>query len=458
LSDGQRARVEARTGQECAIANVLAEIGVTHPEYALFTALHYGLTKVPSVLPTQAVLEYYGPGGRVTEEECRAAQAACLAKGWLQLIDDSALAKIVNELHEGGVLGPIYGLPEVGCVDFTPAGAALWQRIGDRSRPVVRPPLAIRELPFAYTDVVHIKTARYFRTRAAAVAAIEKAWEEDSVVTVTGPSPIGPWRAQWWRQFSEGYRIDIEERMQWQGRPFGGGEDCYLDRSPQRADPRRLRTVLDRHNVTFAEWLLLASMEVGWCKSSASRLSQWAAESGAKQFGVAVSEEECRSGLDACLRYGWLRVVNQDTLEEVSALLRNDPALLAVPKTADCRRSNGLCYVLGQHGKLVPVPKPAERRWGEIDFSPCGAAQYRMIAADWLGPDWEDDLRVGKAYYCEEHRYCEAEEGLRGIVQDHEARGEVVRASRVVPIGPWCVHWWKRFPAGYRMELEIGAP
>ena len=24
------------------------------------------------------------------------------------------------------------------------------------------------------------------------------------------------------------------------------------------------------------------------------------------------------------------------------------------------------------------------------------------------------------------------------------------------PIGPWCVYWWDRFPAGYRLEFEVG--
>jgi hypothetical protein len=41
-------------------------------------------------------------------------------------------------------------------------------------------------------------------------------------------------------------------------------------------------------------------------------------------------------------------------------------------------------------------------------------------------------------------------------VQEHVAKGDVVRARRVVPIGPWCVYWWERFPAGYRLELELG--
>jgi hypothetical protein len=34
----------------------------------------------------------------------------------------------------------------------------------------------------------------------------------------------------------------------------------------------------------------------------------------------------------------------------------------------------------------------------------------------------------------------------------------VIRARRVGPIGPWCVCWWERFSAGFRLELELGDP
>jgi hypothetical protein len=280
--------------------------------------------------------------------------------------------------------------------------------------------------------MVHIKTTRYFRTRAAALAAIPEA-DWNHAVTVIGPDPIGPWRVQWWRRFPEGYRIDIEERMRWQGRGGGWGAHCVLAGSRcQQPNPQRLRRVLDCHNVTFAEWLLLAAVEREEHRSAFNlpRRVAWSADA---RFGVTVSEEECRTGLEACLRYGWLRVMDQHAVNEIQTLLRDDPAFL-------------------------PVPKEVESRRGEIDFTPYGATLYRMVAAEWLGHDWEDNLRVWNDYYREEHRYCETEVGLQGIVQEYTARGEVVRAGKLVPLGPWCVYWWERFPAGYRLELKIGEP
>ncbi|HEX4610001.1 MAG TPA: hypothetical protein VH092_17545, partial [Urbifossiella sp.] len=209
----------------------LAALGVTRPESALFTALHYGFTIPPSDLPGRAAREDYNPRGpTATEAECRVALADCLAKGWVQVLDEPALARIADELRRGGFLGPIYGgLPEAGCVDFTEAGADLSRRLDERPRPDT----------FAYTDVVHVKTAWFGRTPAAAAAMVEGIRRGWGGVAVTGPDPIGPWRAQWWRRFPEGYRVDIEERLPWQGRGSGGGEDCYLDNSARDSDPGR---------------------------------------------------------------------------------------------------------------------------------------------------------------------------------------------------------------------------
>ena len=112
-------------------------------------------------------------------------------------------------------------------------------------------------------------------------------------------------------------------------------------------------------------------------------------------------------------------------------LLRDDPAVLAVPRRAE----------------------PDE---GTIDFTPAGAGLYRMISAEWLGPDWEDELRASHGYYWEEHYYAESEAAFDDLYQFGRVRRDAIRSRRVVPIGPWCVSWWERFPSGFRLELECG--
>jgi hypothetical protein len=379
---------------------------------------------LPCYVCEDAACRDYSLVGSASLKECQDALADCLAKGWLQIIDEQTLVQINDQLRQEHYVGPIYGMPRVGDVDFSSVGAELWQALYRRCFPGA-------ELPFAFTDVVFCKTSHFFRTRAAALKWIEETREWDVDMAIVGPTLIGPWRAQWWRRFPEGYRIDVEERRQWQGRSCGEGQGCVMPLARFEAgNPQRLQQVLNCHNVSFPEWLLLAAMEQSWPREAASLLCRLAADSAKKLFGSTASAKACRTGLVACLQHGWLRRMDQQAVEEVQALLHKEPALMPVAN------------------------EPANQ--GEIDFTPAGALLYRMIAAEWLGADWEDGLDVWKETFREEHRYCEVEEGLRDILEEYAGCGEVVLSSRIVPIGPWCVYWWEQFPAGYRLEQQIG--
>ncbi len=415
----------------------------TPDEASLFVVIQYGIGAEPEDLPRHAAADVCRLSDSVSEERCQSALAACLSKGWLQVIDEAALAEIASQLHAGGVVGPVYGLPKIGQVDFTQTGADLWVRIRDRDGPAK---------PFASTDVVRETTARFFTTRAAAVAEAESARGEDDAVGVSDPCPTGPWRAQWWRQFPQGYRIDIEERRQWQGRCSRGGEVCSFPGSLDRADPVPLRRALDCRNVALAEFVVLAAMERGPRQLDDDDFPSLVRYAD-RDFGGPLTEAECRVGLDACLRYGWLRVLDEAVIDEVRALVRDESVTLALPRTAELQPDGHGLEFLPASYETVPVP--ARERWGQTVFTAVGAALYRAISAEWLGDDWEDSLRVSNGYFREEHRYCVAKRGFRNIVAEYEAEGRVVRSARVLPIGPWCVFWWEQFPAGFRLELEI---
>jgi hypothetical protein len=346
-------------------------------------------------------------------------------------------------------------MPFVGTVDFTETGARLWLELSER----------LSDDPddssFAYTDVVREKRIHYYRTRAKAVEELNNFMDEEGVISVRGPFPTGPWRAQWWRRFPEGYRIEIEDYRPWQGRGSGGGETCFLDRKAGLARAHSLRDILDRHNVTIAEWVAATSMEDGPQQPEGTRFASRLSELANRGFGLAISAEECGKAIEACLRQGWLRVIDRNVYDEIRALLHIIPAHLAVPRKAVFRTREywwgpeGLDNLL-QGKPSVPSPTPIEHRWGEIDFSRAGAELYRTISAEWLGPDWDDNLSVSNGIYWEEHRYSESDAGFEYIMQEHVARGAVIHSSRVVPIGPWCVYWWEQFPAGYRLELKLG--
>ncbi len=397
---------------------------MTPAEAALFNVVHYGLTVPPDDLAQRAASPDYSPCGRLAVEECRSALAACLAKGWLQVIDETALRRIETEIRETGLIGPVYHMPWEGGVDFTHAGAAMWQRLqgvlgAGRERS-----------PFAYIDVVRCRVARYLPTRASARAEIEEVREREDQVEVAGPTPIGPWRVQWWQRFPEGYRVDIQWRSRWQGRACGGGDGWSQPPSPRwQTEPQRRQQVLARFGVGLPEWLVLAEV-AGGRFNSPSRLPARAAGFAMTAHGIAAAEEECRAAMDACLARGWLRVVDHRAAAEIEALLQADTASVLLPDEA--------------------VPG-----LGEVDFTLAGAALYRAVSKEFLGPGWQDGLCVWRELEREEHRYGETERDVLSALQECQDRGVEVVASWVVPIGPWCVYWWRRFPRGYRLELEV---
>jgi hypothetical protein len=123
LNERELARQEARAKKDAQRAAELAEIGITPAEASLLFIIHYGVTVPPSDLCRRTGIDEYAFGGPVTRAESEAALVDCLSKGWLQVIDEAALGRIQHELLDASLLGPIYGFPQVGGVDFTPAGA-----------------------------------------------------------------------------------------------------------------------------------------------------------------------------------------------------------------------------------------------------------------------------------------------------------------------------------------------
>jgi hypothetical protein len=449
--DAKRLRAEAATASQRLRTATLAEFGLTAADAALFAALYYGIAIPPSDLPARAAQEDYNPAGpTATEGECRVALARCLANGWVQVIDEAARTAIADDLKKSKVLGPIYGaLPDLGCVDFTEVGAGLLRQLHAR--------WPSSNEPVVYSTVVRRKVAHFFRTSAAADSAIQERCRRNEVAAIIGPTPIGPWRAQWWRRFLDGYRVDIQEQYRSPGPGSGDSESCNVDWILRNADSDRLRKVLDGHSVTFAEWLMLAGMEQSRSRNSASHLCCWAAELGNRLLGISASEEQYREALTNCLGRGWLRTADENTAAEIDALLREDPVFLALPNMTR-HRSGSYCHEIEpQHAAgLTPAPRPASHGLDAIEFTSFGATLYRKISAEWLGPHWEDDLQVSHDYLWEEHHYSESEAGFQDVTKKHLAAGVRINTSRVVPIGPWCVYWWQRFPAGYRLELELG--
>lgn len=414
VDERERARRQADAAK-------LADLGITSAEASLFNVIHYGLTVPPADLCGRATVRDYCIGNRVTFRETEASLTGCLAKGWLQVVDEAVLASIRAEVERQQLVGPIYGYPSLGGVDFTPDGAEQWLRLGERlwGRPTHS---------FAYCDTVHLRTGHYFASEAAARAEVERQREYGDVVAVTAPIPIGPWRAEWWRRFPEGYRIEVEERMRWQGRAPCGGGSVWARPREGTIDLAHAQHVLDQHKVEWIEWLVLASVETAPNAHHEYILDE--AAKVAERLGATVSVEECSRGLEACVSKGWLRPLDSHAVAEIVDLLADDAA-------------------------WMPVPFDPRTCCDELAFSLNGAQLFRRLSATILGADWEE-LAVEDTFYREEHHYSPTQAGVAGVIQSYVESNEEPTSVRIESIGPWCVYWWERFPSGYRLELRFG--
>ncbi len=384
--------------------------GVTAPEFAVLCAVHFGMNAEPADLPRHAFAEGNSLGGTITEEDCHSGLASCLVKGWLQIIDENSLAQITSDLRARGVLGPIYHLPSPGQVDFTPAGVSLWNQLcpddGDRS--------------FAYTDVVHSQISHYFQTEHSA-----------SGSNRGNLSRIGPWCIQWWRRYSSGFCRHVEEIGRWQG-GNPRGSNWFAPRSQDCLhEPNRLRVILDTHNVTIAEWLVMAWIDSHWRKRPLRLLPQWMSQKSQEFCGFSLTGDECRVGLDACLAHGSVRIVDKAVQEEIAGLLRSSGTI------------SPWAEVIGNIG--------------ELDFTPNGAVLYQMISVEYRGSDWDAEICLSTENYRKEHRYCRTREAIQTVLDSYETSGEKLTSKTTTTIGPWCVYWWKEFSDGYLLETEIGS-
>jgi hypothetical protein len=174
-----------------------------------------------------------------------------------------------------------------------------------------------------------------------------------------------------------------------------------LHRSPRwKAEPDRRREVLDRHDVCLAEWLVLTEVARGGCNSPPGLPARSAAFA-VRDFGVPVTEEQCRAAMDGCLAKGWLRVIDRRAEAEIDDLLRQAPA--AAPLASG----------------MVPC-------LGEVDFMPGGAALHQAVSEEFLGPAWADGLCVRRELEREEHRYGETEQDIHSALEECDDRGEQV--------------------------------
>ena len=392
---------------------ILAAHGVSAAESALLHAVTY--YNNAAQLPNYAAGKYSSLDEPVTEADCQDALASCLAKGWLRIIDLSTLVEIVRELERDGVFGPVFGLPAIGAVEFTWTGVRLWQQLllemrdGTDGTPFwcSRTGAGKRELYCRNLDTAKRESASLLRR------------QEN---TVSEPEPIGPWRVQWWRRYEQGFRFSIDSSYM--------GDTVWRLKPPTNRRPSllRLKCILEGHQLSLGEWLILAGIDSHHDKR-ATHFADRVAASAARQQKITLAKEVYKNSLASCLRKGWIQVLDDKSLSSMRALLAADATLTPF--------RDGLGRV------------------GEVDFTQSGATLYQTINTAYLGSDWDAGIFVENLCSWKELHYSESKERLDEQLREHARRGARVLSVEIKPMELWCSRWWERYPCGYRLEAEF---
>ena len=188
---------------------------------------------------------------------------------------------------------------------------------------------------------------------------------------------------------------------------------------------RSLRTALARQGLTFTEWV--AFVEVTYRpKPSPSMVNGIWGELRMLQ-DKSLSRQHAKLALHSCLQKGLLRIITEADLSEIVRVLEEN-------------RLAGPAYGLP--------------RVGDVDFTTTGAECYLRIMAE-IDPEgtfilesYPQLTETGESLFCP--TYTAAEKDASYCRSDPE----VSRVSEPIPLGPWCVYWWHRFPSGYRVDIE----
>lgn len=182
----------------------LTRYGVTLPEWFVLSLIGDWPMPAEAVAATASSCSEGDPRGRVSVEVCQEALAACILKEWLTVVSHHTLQEIESFLEEQPAIGPVYGLPEAGDVDFTVVGAQLFQ---DIDRELFGSLLRQRAYSIAKLEG---KQRLYSPTKKGALLGVAEIRQRYNVVSVSDPIPVGAWRIYWWQRYPKGYCIELE--------------------------------------------------------------------------------------------------------------------------------------------------------------------------------------------------------------------------------------------------------
>ena len=430
----------------------LGQFGLTPIDFDILDELGYS--------PTDAAVVVALVSGRSerSPDECRQSIERCLKSGLVQRCDDASLRRMFDIVCSAFPIGPVNVFPRCGDLDFTEGGSVAYQRIcrGLRDRRPKKQPIV--EDGRVFSTIVRQQEVNYFaddRDARAFISALDLVGE---TVTSIRMVESEPWRRQWWEPLLEGCKVIVATSNPtdpifkfWRASHVAIGLERSEDRIELGPKLEEQARAAGRHGISWSEWCVLRHLGAeGFASSGQVAMGAVSANSG---NGLAeLSYDECLQALDSCIHQGWVWKLDGAAMERIKRHLSSStPATL-----------------------LRPIP---ESRDDVVTLSFDGAERFRSIfeAAFGKAPTFDFwryehhrfpggshgeyghliEQQVVEYYALSEQRASDCGVNDDGLFSDQVVGERVHRRSEPEAIGPWCVNWWKGFPAGWRVEVEF---
>jgi hypothetical protein len=407
----------------------------------------------PKPIDSAAELAAREPGHYFSPQECRQAICSCIAKGVLQIIDAGTRARLKDNIIVNELNGPLYNFPCCGDVDYTVKGVSLAFDQTEASVPFLVPEArqtqrTIASRPVSNQDVTVVSMPH------PAKQLVEEAGPPNSSYKVRGPIPLGSWRGFWWEDYAEGYCVvtELDEPEVINVNDYPAEREIIAPIAAKLRDPfdqeesgffepERQIDVLRGFGIGSEEWTIMQVVG-STCSHDKRHVARVACrikddgtekETAERDQWLAVFQQAVAS----CVNKKWLVEVDHKMVRIIQKSLQKRPML----------------------GPFRQMPVIGQ----DIDFTLNGVELFRQVHQRLYG-------RIG-SYHCwrarsegpgcricvyrkDQHYFADLESAIKEAGSIRHRSG-IIGVSKPIPIGGWCVYWWKGFRNGYRIDSIV---
>lgn len=251
--------------------------------------------------------------------------------------------------------------------------------------------------------------------------------KDPEFASVTRPVTVERIRLAWWQPEQSGWSFDAIKRSRWQGRHSG---ETYTslnwDADLARLDRTQFRRKCRRFKVDAADWCVLVSIARN--AEYLREVNRRSVHTAANVFGLRSAKVRIGEAIQRCSMNGLIVPLDSNEDSRIEAAVRASVSPLAT------RNQDPNIF----------------------ELSESGAALLVELGPKILGDAWLDGWLAEREVFSLADCYAPNLLDVASVFEKYHDRPDLnVTVISLEEIGPWCLHWWKRFPKGYRVKLAI---